>query len=139
VGLTIIDAGVIIAHLDRADAHHDAAREALAAARQRGDALIVPASAYAEMLVAPLRARPAQGDLVDAFLDALPAAVEPASRNIARRAAELRALHGARIRLPDALVIATAMGLRAERILTTDAGWPDVDVPVEIVRGVSRS
>jgi predicted nucleic acid-binding protein len=139
VGLTVIDAGVIIAHLDRADAHHDAAREALTIARQRGDALVVPASAYAEILVAPLRARPAQGDLVDGFLDALPATVEPANRTIARRAAELRALHGARIRLPDALVIATAAMLGADRILTTDSGWPKLDVPVEIVRGASRS
>jgi predicted nucleic acid-binding protein len=135
VGLTVIDAGVIIAHLDRADAHHDAARQTLAAARQRGDALVVPASAYAEILVAPLRAGPAQGDLVDAFLDALPATVEPASREIAHQAAEIRALHGPRIRLPDALVIATAAVLGAERILTTDAGWPEVDVPVEVLRG----
>jgi hypothetical protein len=32
--------------------------------------------------------------------------------------------------LPDALVVATAVGLGAERVRTTDEGSPAVDVPV---------
>jgi predicted nucleic acid-binding protein len=133
VGLTVVDAGVIIAVLARDDAHHAASRKALAAARQRGDRLVVPASAYAEILVAPLRAGPEHGATVDDFLESLPATVEPASREIARRAAELRAHHGGRVRLPDALVIATAAVLDADRVVTTDAGWPGVGLPVEFV------
>ena len=135
MGLTVIDAGVIIAVLDREDAHHEAARESVAAARTRGDQLVVPASAYAEILVAPLRAGSAHGAVVDDFLEALPASVEPVSREIARRAAELRAEHGSRVRLPDALVIATGVTLHADRILTTDARWPEVNLPVELVTG----
>ena len=101
--LTVLDAGVLIAVLNFDDAHHERARAALSAARSRGDRLIVPASAYAEILVAPLRQSAARGDAVDDFLEALPASVEPATREIARRAAELRARHGTRLRLPDAL------------------------------------
>jgi len=135
VGLTVIDAGVIIAVLDRDDVHHVPAREALGTARARGEQLVVPASAYAEILVAPLRAGPERGDSIDDFLEALPASIEPVSRAIARRAAEIRAKHGSRVRLPDALVIATAAVLDAERVLTTDAAWPDVGVRVELVKG----
>jgi predicted nucleic acid-binding protein len=53
--LTILDAGVLIAILNSEDAHHERAREALSAACDRGDRMMVPASAYAEILVAPLR------------------------------------------------------------------------------------
>jgi len=133
MGLTVVDAGVVIAVLDSEDAHHDHAREALAAGRDRGDRLAVPASAYAEVLVAPLRRDPVGADAVDRFLDALPATVEPATRQIARRAAELRARHGNRLRLPDALVVATAMDLEADRVLTTDARWPDLGITVDVV------
>jgi predicted nucleic acid-binding protein len=70
---------------------------------------------------------------VDRFLDALPARVEPADRSIAAAAAALRATHGTALRLPDALVIATALVRHADRILTTDAGWPLVSVLVEVL------
>jgi len=80
-----------------------------------------------------LRQSSAQGDAVDAFIEALPAAVEPETRAIARRAAELRARHGTRVRLPDALVVATAVVLGATRVVTTDARWPDLGVSVEVI------
>jgi predicted nucleic acid-binding protein len=131
--LTVLDAGVLIAVLDAEDVHHDRARAALATIRDRGGRLVVPASAYAEILVAPLRQSSAQGDAVDSFIDALPATVEPATRAIARRAAELRARHGTRVRLPDALVVATAIVQGAARVLTTDARWPELGVPVEVI------
>lgn len=131
--LTVLDAGVLIAVLNADDVHHDGARKTLATLRDRGDRLVVPASAYAEVLVAPLRQDSAKGDAVDAFVEALPASVEPATRAIARQAAELRARHGSRVRLPDALVVATAIVLGAARVVTTDARWPDLGMPVEVV------
>jgi predicted nucleic acid-binding protein len=133
MALTVLDAGVLIAVLNADDVHHDRARVALAGLRDRGDRLVVPASAYAEILVAPLRQGRAQGDAVDGFIEALPASVEPATRAIARRAAELRARHGTRLRLPDALVVAAAIVLGAARVATTDARWPDLGIPVEVV------
>jgi predicted nucleic acid-binding protein len=135
VDLTVLDAGVLIAVLNGDDAHHQRARQFVAAARDRGDRLVVPASAYAEILVAPLRQSPSSGDAVDDFLEALPASVEPATRQIARMAASLRAEHGGRLRLPDALVVATAIVLDASRVVTTDARWPDVGIAVEVVSG----
>ena len=131
--LTVLDAGILIAVLDGTDVHHAAASAAMRWALERGDRLVLPASAYAEILVAPHRRGGEAVATVDAFVDELPLAVEHATRAIAAQAAELRARHGARLRLPDALVIATAVVLGARRVVTTDAGWPDLPVPVEIV------
>ena len=135
MGLTVLDAGVVIAVLDGGDAHHAASVRVLREARDRGDGLVLPASAYAECLVSPSRSGPAAIATVDRFLDALPARVEPASRAIAAAAAALRAAHGPALRLPDALVVATAMVLDADRVVTTDSRWPALPVTVEVIGG----
>jgi predicted nucleic acid-binding protein len=133
VGLTVLDAGVVIAILDASDLHHAAAAEAVAGALERGDILVLPSSAYAECLVAPYRRRPEAVATVDSFVDALPARVEPASRAIASAAAELRARYAGALRLPDALVVATAIVVGADRLITTDARWPALPVLVEVL------
>ena len=138
MALTILDAGIVIAVLDSNDAHHAAARTALTDARSRGEDLAVPASAYAEILVGPFRQGAAAAAKVDQFLAALPARVEPATREIAASAARLRAEHGPKLRLPDALVVATAVELSAVLLLTTDAGWPSLPVKVEVVAGSAK-
>jgi predicted nucleic acid-binding protein len=132
VALTVLDAGIVIAILDANDPHHAAAVGALRGAIDRGDELVLPVSAYAEVLVAPHRRGAAAVATVDSFVDALPARTEPATRAIAAAAAELRAHHGTRLRLPDALVVATAISLGAERILTSDARWPELPISVEV-------
>lgn len=129
MALTVLDAGVVIGLLDREDAHHEAARTALRKARERGDELVLPASAYAEILVVPFRQGPQAVETVDAFLHALPARVEPVTDAIARRAGHLRATHHA-LRLPDALVIGTALEVKADRLLTTDHRWPELGIEV---------
>jgi uncharacterized protein (DUF1778 family) len=70
---------------------------------------------------------------VDAFLDALPARLEPATRDIGATAASLRAAHGPSLRLPHALVAATAVVLRADRVITTDGHWPVLQVRTEVL------
>ena len=133
MGLTVLDAGILIAALDASDAHHANAVAALRAARDAGDAFVLPTSAYAEALVGPSRRGAGAVATVDAFVDALPAAVEPATREVAREAAALRAQHGRAVRLPDALVLATAAALGADTILTTDAAWPRAAASVTVV------
>ena len=134
MALTVLDAGVVIAILDASDVHHAAATQAVASAIGRGDDLVLPASAYAEILVAPYGRGADAVVTVDAFVDALPARVEPATRAVAAMAAELRSRNGNQLRLPDALVVATAMVLGAELVVTTDARWPRLPVPVELAR-----
>lgn len=139
MALTILDAGVIIAIFDSSDAHHAAAREALTRARSQGEELAIPASAYAEVLVGPFRQGASAVAKVDEFLAALPARVEPATREIAANAARLRAQHGAELRLRDALVVATAVELHAALLLTTHAGWPSLPIRVTVVAGSAIS
>jgi len=134
VGLTVLDAGIIIGVLDANDAHHAAAVRALSGVVDDGDRLAVPASAYAEVLVGPARRGPTARRAVDEFLADLAAEVEPTTRQAAARAAELRAAHGRRLKLPDALVVAIAVHLGADRILTTDRRWPKVPVQVLVAR-----
>ena len=133
MGLIVLDAGVVIGVLDADDMHHAAAVEATREALRRGDRLVLPASAYAECQVGPARRGREAMRQVDAYLADLAADVEPITRQLAARAAVLRALHGKRLRLPDALVLATAMHLKANAVLTTDRGWPEVAVRIDAV------
>ena len=132
MALTVLDAGVVIALLDANDTHHSSARESVRECRERHDDLVVPASAYAEMLVDPFRHGAGAVATVNSLLDSLPARVEPISRPIAARAARLRAEHNA-LRLPDALVIATALAVDADLLLTTDRRWPKLDLHIAVI------
>ena len=60
----------------------------------------------------------------------LPILVEPIGTEIARRAAELRRK---RLRLPDALVLATGDELDADTVLTADRRWRKLSKRVEVV------
>ena len=126
MGLTVLDAGVLIGFLDPDDAHHAGAHHALRDALERGDNLAVPASALAETLVAPFRRGPEAVATVRRLLERAPIAVAALDQSVAERAAELRARHRA-LKLPDALVIATAIALDADLLLTADRRWPGRD------------
>jgi len=111
----VLDASVAIGLLDTADAHHERARAAIGENRIRS--LLMPASAYSEALVRPLAN--GNGDAVENFVEFLRVEIVPADRDIGRRAAELRAQRRS-LRLPDALVLATAQ-LRQSPLLSFDA------------------
>lgn len=123
MGLTHVDAGVLIGFLDRDDLHHDAARRALSDATSRRDRLALAASAVAECLVGPARRGDAAIAVVRDLLARLPIDIVPLDEDIAVAAARLRAKHR-NLKLPDALVIATADVHGADRLITTDRRWP---------------
>jgi predicted nucleic acid-binding protein len=123
MGLIVLDAGVVIGFLDSNDAHHEAAHRALRDAYDRNDRLVLPASAFAEVLVGPSRVGAEAVAAVRNLIERLPVEIEPLDAEIAVAAATLRARHRS-LKLPDALVIATAMHLDADRLVTTDRGWP---------------
>lgn len=123
MGLTHLDAGVIIGFLDADDAHHAASRTVLANALRDGDRLAIAASALSECLVGPARKSHDAVQIVRAAIDRLPASVIDLDAEIAIEAAVLRSRHRS-LRLPDALVIATASKSLADRLVTTDHRWP---------------
>jgi predicted nucleic acid-binding protein len=118
VALIVLDASVVIALLDPADALHHAATNALIA--HAGDDLKVPASAYSECLVGHAK----RGHLraAKSAISSLLMEVVPITDRVAEDAAELRARHP-KLRLPDALVVATGSALNADCVLTGDAAW----------------
>lgn len=128
MALIVVDASVLIALLDPDDALHEAAAAALT--RHAGDELKLPASAYSESLVGPAR----RGDLPAAkrAVASLLMNVVPVTDRIAEHAAKLRARHP-KLRLPDALVVATGSTLKADVVLTADAGWRRLGATVSVL------
>lgn len=131
MGPVVLDANILIALVAPKDAHHDAVRAALEDARRDDADFLLPASAYAELLVGPSRAGDDAVRTIDGLVDELTRVV-PISRAIGREAASLRAAHGRRLRLPDALIVATAVVEQAS-VLTTDAEWPEMAISVRVV------
>jgi predicted nucleic acid-binding protein len=126
VALIHLDAGVLIGFLDADDAHHAGARTVIAGALDQGDRLGMAASALAECLVGPARRGVAAIDLVHDLCQRLPIAVVGLDLEIATSAARLRARHRT-LRLPDALVVATAAVRQADTLVTSDRRWPAAD------------
>lgn len=112
----ILDASVLIGLLDTEDKHHERAVDEVEEADRAGRQLLAPASAYSETLVAFARIKRLQ-DAREAIAN-MGILVVPLTGATAERAAELRARHAA-LRLPDALVLATAQE-RAGTLLSYD-------------------
>lgn len=123
MGLIHLDAGVVIGLLDGNDAHHQAARTTLADALRNGDRLAMASSAFAECLVGPARRGDAEIQTVRGLFERFPISIIPLGLETPIVAARLRATHRT-LRLPDALVIATAIEDSADQLVTTDRRWP---------------
>ena len=131
MALVVLDASVVIAFLDPDDALHDAAVEALA--EHQHDELLIPTSAYAEIMVAPHRRGAEAVAAVEAFITDFSIRLEPLTPAMARAAAGLRSASRS-LRLPDALVLATADELEADVVLTGDESWARVSQRVSLIR-----
>lgn len=87
----------------------------------------------AELRTLPEAQQDAKGlHALDAFFQHFPhLTVEPVTRAMARRAAQIRG--GTRLRLPDALIIATALETDCAAIIGNDAAWKGKTEPCEYV------
>ena len=70
---------------------------------------------------------------VEAFLADFAVRIEETTPSIVRAAAQLRG-ESRSLRLPDALVIATADELEADRVLTGDESWSRVSGRVTLIQ-----
>jgi predicted nucleic acid-binding protein len=129
MGVAVVDASVLIATIDELDAHHESAVVELEAAHLK-HALALPAVAFSEALVVPYRTSQSLGRTVEGNLRRL-GRVENITGEIASRAAQFRAER--QMKLPDALILATAVELRAHEILTFDRQWRSVDPRVRLL------
>jgi predicted nucleic acid-binding protein len=112
----VIDASVLIAHLDQRDALHDRAVEALldAADQRLGCSMIT----LAEVLVGP--ARSDRLEAARAAIDDLDIAAIAFREDAPVRLAKLRAETG--LKLPDCCVLLAAQDAEAGAVLTFDEG-----------------
>jgi predicted nucleic acid-binding protein len=120
VAIAVLDASFVIALFDANDPHHSRAVAVLSEQRDRHK--VLPASAYAECLVGPLRRGQKAAETIERAIAEHALEVVPIDRALAHRAAEIRSRH-ATVGLPDALVLATGETLDADVVLTADRSW----------------
>jgi predicted nucleic acid-binding protein len=113
--VVVLDASVLIAHLDGRDAHHPRAVDLLLAARR--STFIASVVTVAEVLAGPVRA--GAGATAGAALRALRLVREPLAPDAAEKLAKLRAETG--LKLPDCCVLLAALDTGAKGVLTFDA------------------
>lgn len=133
MGTVVVDASIILGVLDPQDSHHSGSIQALRSARSRGHQVLLPASAFAEVLVGATRLGAEAIRTTEAFVDSLVDVVYPIDRDVARVAAALRATHKS-LRLPDALALAVGRVTEASSILTADVRWRRVGKRVQVIR-----
>jgi predicted nucleic acid-binding protein len=128
----VVDASILLAVLDPRDTRHRRAVQALRQARADGDQVVLPASAFAEILVGASRVGAAAVRTTETFVDTVVDVVHDIDRIVARSAAGYRARFTA-LRLPDAFVIAVGSVTNADAVLTADRKWSRIDRRVRVI------
>jgi predicted nucleic acid-binding protein len=108
MGALVLDSSIVIGFSRPDDTLHDSAVATIRSAREHGDVFVLPASVLAESLVAPNRISRAVAAEVRHDLVALFGPVRIVDEEVAATTAEVRTTRPS-VRLPDALVIATAI------------------------------
>jgi predicted nucleic acid-binding protein len=121
MGTVVLDASALIAFAEDQDPLHSEADRLAADWRAPGMTRLLPASAYAEILVQPFKN--GTDARVDAFLAASEIEIVPIDAVVGRVAASARSRVES-LRLPDALVVATALVHDAE-LVTLDRRMAD--------------
>jgi predicted nucleic acid-binding protein len=119
----LLDTSVLIAYFEPSDATHDVAVLLIETFVKQGRnaALVSPVTAM-EILVRPLKVKPAAAIHVHDFLSHWPnLSLLPIDLHVAQEAASLRATHN--FKTPDALVIATGIVGQVRHLVTNDAEW----------------
>jgi predicted nucleic acid-binding protein len=115
-----LDSNVVVGFLDRSDALHQAADEAIRELL-RADQLVVSVITYAEVMTGARLGHHDQGS-VEGFFKELVSRILPVDVPIGDRAASLRA-QGKAISMPDALIAATAaLDRQVDLLLSGDQG-----------------
>jgi predicted nucleic acid-binding protein len=117
MGSVAVDSGVLIALFDSSDVHHVWSVEQIQEIVTARHAIVISALTVAEVLVRPAQAGAAEA--VRADLTSLRPRVVDVDADLAARAAELRASRSG-LRLPDAIIVATALLAQCDYLVTTD-------------------
>ncbi len=127
--MIVLDASVLIAHLERRDALHAPATAALAASAREGPRILTTTTLL-EVLVGALRRGPEAAAIADAFFTEC--RVEPLDEPVARAAAGIRAAHPG-LSLPDAVVLGFGEVHEADAVQTAERRWVGISSRVRLV------
>lgn len=131
-GATVLDAGVLIGFFDSNDAHSADAVAAVTRLVEAEEHLLISTATQAEVLTRPMQRGLEHAASMEVAIDQLPhVELVDVDRLIARGAAQVRATYP-RMKLADALVIATAQSAGSCRILTTDGDFARVPNAVQL-------
>lgn len=119
----LIDTSVVLAYLTGTEATSQAATDLFDGGIANGRyAAVLSAISVAELLVRPFGRGPGTVATIEGFLRHFgDVRVAEVTYDIAREGARLRAATG--LAMPDALIIATAVVERIDRIVTNDVAW----------------
>ena len=134
MGTVVVDTSIVVALLDSLDAHHVSAREALVALTPSDPDFRLSAVVLAEALVGAARISAAEFTHTNGLIREAFGPVYEVDGQVAATSARLRATHPW-LRLPDALILATAEIERADVVLTADKRWAKVSATVRVVGG----
>lgn len=129
----VLDTSVVVAVLSPSDGLHQLCSDFLRGARAANERLLFPASAYAEALVG-VRRPPGYDESPLVRFAREVATIAPLDADAASASATLRAQHLPALRLPDALIIGTAIARGADAVVTTDRSWVRFSPLVEVLR-----
>ena len=120
VGRVVLDTSVLISHLSDTEPYSELTEAAFGAIAAGSPTALLSTISITELLVKPyIDGRADQVEAFDRFVQSLPnTRVVPPAYDIAREAARLRAGYG--LRVPDALLLATALREDANAFLTND-------------------
>ena len=119
-GRVVLDTSVLIYHLNDTEPYSELTEAAFGAIAGGSPTAVLSTISITEVLVKPYAdRRDDQIEAVDRFVQSLPnTRLVPPGYDIAREAARLRAGYG--LRVPDALLLATALQEDAQAFLTND-------------------
>ncbi len=121
--LLLFDTSVVLAYLDGGERTSALATDLFDGFVSNGrNAAAISAITAGEILVRPFRAGGAAVSTVEGFLRFFAELrIVDASYEVAREAARIRAATG--MHMPDALVVASAIGAKADVLVTNDRSW----------------
>ena len=127
--VALLDSAVVAGFLDRDDAFHTAADARLRRLVGR-ETLVASVITYAELLTGAALGHHDEA-AVRGFFRELIDEVHSVDRDVAERAAELRSRRRS-LRMPDALILATADVRHADVVVTADGHWRSTGISARV-------
>jgi predicted nucleic acid-binding protein len=124
-----LDSSIFIYNLEQHEPYWRECLDLLMAAEEGQTVGVASVLVYSEVLVKAMQTSEAAGRTARQYLQRLTYIdIVSTTKRIAYEAAVLRAIHGAKLKLPDAIHLATALDQRADEFVTNDYALANLHV-----------